>query len=404
MKQRIDGEGTLFQDTTGKWIARDTYWVDDEGTRKRRYITGTGHTPQHALQRLQANKSKALTSRPPSRATKPRVSELLQEWLTHLETSETTQAITRQRHKRAVQTYLIEEVGDLPVDNFNSETAEALFYQNLKDKTPSQRVNAFKAINAFMNWLVKQQHLTTNPLTNISRPQTPKSKNLKREDRLIEATTQILTNLLKHLKDGGIPDKQHLYLPIKLQMTLGLRTGELLGLTPDCFSNLEHKRRTKTITIQQQLTYGEGDERHLGLHIKPTTKNKKARIIPLPKELAEEIREHLRTKKSPKSELGNLVFINPKTNAPYHPKRWSTQINDLLADYIGDTKIHGEPLKIRAHYIRHISATLLYEAGVQLETAREILGHSSDAMTVYYQHRTTSQKKNATEAVAELLK
>lgn len=404
MKRRIAGEGTIFQDKNGRWIARNSYWVEEDGKRKRRYLSGTGHTPQQALQRLQVNTSNALTERPKARATKPKLSELLNEWLEHLAVSETTQATTRQRHRRAVETYLIGKIGDIPVDNFTAEIAQELFNETLKNETPYRRVNAYKASNALMNWLVRQGKISTNPLTTVPTPQAPKSTQLKREDRLIEATTRILTNLLKHLKDGGLPNRAHLYLPIKLQMTLGLRTGELLGLTSDCFQNLGHRTKTQTVTIQQQLAYGEGDEKHLGLHIKPTTKTKRSRVIPLPRDLAKELDEHIKNKPKPAGAFQDLIFLNPSTNAPYHPKKWSTQINDLLAEYLPpDYKAQGKPLKIRAHMIRHISATLLFEAGIPLETAKEILGHSSDAMTLYYTHQTTSKKKEATEAVSNLL-
>jgi site-specific recombinase XerD len=53
----------------------------------------------------------------------------------------------------------------------------------------------------------------------------------------------------------------------------------------------------------------------------------------------------------------------------------------------------------RPHAVRHLAASMMFDKGIQLEVAQEILGHSDKAVTQYYTHLTREAKRLATRSL-----
>ncbi len=79
------------------------------------------------------------------------------------------------------------------------------------------------------------------------------------------------------------------------------------------------------------------------------------------------------------------MFINPKTNGPY------VYANDMIAKMCKRAGV--KPFGF--HSIRHLSASLLDQAGIPLATIQLILRHTSVTTTARYVHSL----KDASEAV-----
>ena len=54
------------------------------------------------------------------------------------------------------------------------------------------------------------------------------------------------------------------------------------------------------------------------------------------------------------------------------------------------------------HDLRHTAASKMVEAGVDLVTVKEILGHSSIEMTIRYAHPTSENKRRAVEKLEQI--
>lgn len=123
-----------------------------------------------------------------------------------------------------------------------------------------------------------------------------------------------------------------------------------------------------------------GKER-IRLFTKKRTSGREGNWIPLTSQLAQALKEQ-------RLETGwrEYVFINPKTDKPY------TSASNMMRKLCkrADVKHFG------FHSIRHLSASMLDEAGVPLATIQLILRHTSVTTTARYVHSL----KDASEAVA----
>lgn len=223
---------------------------------------------------------------------------------------------------------------------------------------------------------MKLGHLAENVVRKVERPRidrTPKVRYLSREEeaRLREAleardhemrTARTSANAWrrarKHDPLPALPHYgDHLTPAVLVSMNTGMRRGELLSLR---WAAVDFKQRQLTI---------EGS----------TAKNRQTRHLPLNSEA-----------------LATL-------------KAWREQAPDSERVFPIDTgfKSAWAPLLVRAkltafrwHDLRHHFASRLVQAGVPINTVRELLGHASLAMTLRYAHLAPDQKR---EAVARLV-
>jgi|HubBroStandDraft_4_1064222.scaffolds.fasta_scaffold146570_2 integrase len=175
----------------------------------------------------------------------------------------------------------------------------------------------------------------------------------------------------KWLKDRGheLRDdlNQHVFVDhlrpmILLSMNTGIRRGEIFSLK---WENVDFERALLTI---------EG----------AYAKSGKTRHIPLNSEALQVLKDWRKQTKS-----HDLVFHNKDGERFDNIKK-------------GWTAILGEEIKnFRWHDLRHHFASRLVMAGVDLNTVRELLGHSDMAMTLRYAHLAPEHKANAVEKLVQ---
>lgn len=175
----------------------------------------------------------------------------------------------------------------------------------------------------------------------IDRPMKPQK--LPEVLSLIEVNNIFLNcNNLKHL------------MLLKTIYACGLRISEVIALEMKDISSTRN-----TIKIRQ-------------------SKGKKDRIVPMPIELLEELRQYYKQYK-PYRFLFEGQYTAKENPEPYSAK----SIQNVLKNCCYKAGIRR---KITPHTLRHSYATHLYEHGVNLRSIQVLLGHSSSKTTELYTH------------------
>lgn len=151
----------------------------------------------------------------------------------------------------------------------------------------------------------------------------------------------------------------------------GMRKAEALALHR---SDIDLK--AKTIRIEHALDYAV----HAHPKLKGTKTERSTRTIPIIGLLQEPLRAHLA------GLHGDLLFPPRPSNRVPKPTGYMTerQYETLWARYAQESGLaaEGGDDPITAHHLRHGTATLLFEAGVDPYTAAAMLGHSDVKVTM----------------------
>ena len=115
--------------------------------------------------------------------------------------------------------------------------------------------------------------------------------------------------------------------------------------------------------------------------IKVTGKGSKDRFTILPKQLLEDLRKYYLQDKPE-----TYLFEGQTKGKPMHPR----SMQHFVQRYV--TMIGLGKKDYSAHTLRHSFATHLLDAGVDIHTIKELLGHSSIATTMIYLHLQQSKR------------
>lgn len=233
-------------------------------------------------------------------------------------------------------------------------------------------------LSGFCNYLVRQGMLKHNPVKLVSRPKVEKRlPEFFRQDAMEGYFHQTLhyasEEYLKAFIDS--PDSKsgrEIYeqrlsrLIISLLYGLGLRRSELIGLTIG------------------SVDFGRGVVVVCG-------KGNKMREIPMMDDLAKDIRLYL---------VAAQVLAGDVTRGPSEPLLITYTRRELYPVYVDRVvkkelgAAPGFTGRKSPHVLRHSIATGLLDGGAQLNSIKEMLGHSSLAATQVYTHNSISKLKS----------
>lgn len=273
---------------------------------------------------------------------------------------------------------------DRPLDKITGLDIERWRAVQVERGLSNQTINRdLASIKASFNRAVDWGLLTANPLAKIKKSRVDDCLKVRflseAEERRLRAAIEVREErrrverdsanrwraergyvLLPSLRDFVFTD--HVKPLILLSMNTGCRRGELFDLT---WSNVDLDRRILTV-------------------IGATAKSRRTRHIPLNREAT----SVLLNWRAQCEDTSSLVFVNEQG------ERFD-RANSSWRRLLTDARI----TEFRWHDMRHHFASRLAMGGVDLNTIRELLGHSDYAMTLRYAHLAPEFKLKAVEVL-----
>jgi integrase/recombinase XerC len=208
------------------------------------------------------------------------------------------------------------------------------------------------ALNCYFKYLLREGAVNSNPMQKVARP-----KMSKRLPAFFEANA--LNDMLNNASLNNEYATQRNMMIVELLYASGMRRAELIELKT-------HHTFFKERIIRVR---GKGD---------------KAREIPLLPATAEKLKNYvsLLQETFPGSEY---LFVTGKGN-----KLYPSAVNSIVQTVLAKEGFVG---KKSPHMLRHSFATHLLNNGADLNSIKEVLGHSSLAATQVYTHNSFEKLK-----------
>lgn len=183
--------------------------------------------------------------------------------------------------------------------------------------------------------------------------------------------------------DYCMSSKKPNHFGIVLCFYTGLRIGELLALT---WNDIDFDR--KTMSINKSVFYTKINGKYGTVIDTPKTKHS-IRVIPLPKQILDKLKE---IKKSSKSKY----VLTTRDNKMMNVRTYQRTFERILKKLNVTVK--------NFHSLRHTFATRAIEMGMDVKTLSEILGHKNPVVTLTrYTHSMMSYKTDMMNKMGKML-
>ncbi|MFD7631536.1 tyrosine-type recombinase/integrase [Streptomyces sp. NPDC059851] len=398
-KTRANGEGTIYQRKDGRWEAAG-YVLAADGTSKRVRVYGS--TRREAADKL-AEKIADSNRGVPVATADSTVSDHLTYWLNGV-AIHSLRENTHTRYATCVRLHLIPGLGTKKIARLTAKDIRTFLdrlrttcqccTQGLdterkkccaigeccqKQLSPLTVTYVHSVLKSALEHAVREDELPRNVARNV-KTTAPRPKRFR----------PLTAAEARHFLDAARTDRLHaLY---ELALRTGLRKGELLGLH---WEDLDLNSGTATIRRSLQRT-STGGLTHL-----PTKTRASERRIALPAECIHSLKQHKERQHKERETAGSgwqdggLVFTTP-SGRPLDPANLTRRFRTFL-DRAGLRRI-------RFHDLRHSTATLLLEQGVDLIVIKELLGHAHIGVTAsVYAHVRLRLQRQAIDTLGHAL-
>jgi integrase/recombinase XerC len=231
----------------------------------------------------------------------------------------------------------------------------------------------FSALRTFFKFLMRHGMVENLPIKNLSLPKPekrlPRFLTQSQMEALLLAPAKFLET--QKLKMGpGRPISAEVCLRdiavLETIYSCGLRVSELCGL------------RVEDIDGSEQIVRVRG-------------KGKKERLVPIGQPALTAIENYWNTLAAAPAGFSPVFCSDTKKAGPLSPLQLSRRLKNYLA-------MAGLDPKLTPHKLRHSYATHLLDAGADLRSVQELLGHAHLITTQVYTHVTTERLKKAYDA------
>jgi integrase/recombinase XerC len=229
----------------------------------------------------------------------------------------------------------------------------SLLGQGLAESTVNRKL---VALSSYYNYGVKNNIVDINPLDEVSRPKQP-----KRLASFIE--TAVVAKVMAPENFEPTFESQRDRVILELLYNTGVRVSELIGLT---HGDIDAKRS----------------------EIKVLGKGNKERFIPVGKRVLEILKNYAELKiNSGFACSRSLPVLVTDKGEPTYRVFISRRLDEILKGFANVSKTNP-------HTLRHTFATHLLNNGSDINSIKELLGHSSLASTAVYTHNSIERLKD----------
>jgi integrase/recombinase XerC len=291
----------------------------------------------------------------------------MEQYLTHLHYERDVSPHTLRNYSSDLQQFLNflthTPEGDLraepdlaQIDHLTIREFLGMLYQKHNGKSSVARKLA--TLRSFMKYLAAQGAIPNNPAKNVA---SPKPEKLLPDFLTPDSVHEVLEARFADT-DLGVSNQAIL----ELFYATGIRVSELVGLDMDDL-DLE------------------------GGFIRVVGKGRKERMVPFGRKAAGALQSYLdlrheisaKALKAGKPQAGDPVFLN------FRGRRLTTRGVALIVDR--HMVSLAQKLQVHPHTLRHTFATHMLNAGADLRSIQELLGHESLSTTQKYTHISTEQ-------------
>jgi integrase/recombinase XerD len=204
------------------------------------------------------------------------------------------------------------------------------------------------AVRHWMTWLFDQNHIDTNPATDI---ELPKEEQRLPASVLTESEAETVLSIVDLTTPSGLRDRAIL----ETFYSTGMRRAELINLQLD-----DLNRDDQLIMIRQG-------------------KGRKDRVVPIGKRALQWIEKYFQEARPElMDEPTTTLFLTTRGN-DFHPNALTAVVRNYIVA-AGITK------RGSCHILRHTTATVMLEHGADLRSIQTLLGHENLNTTQIYTH------------------
>ena len=301
----------------------------------------------------------------------------IKKFLQHLDTDRGASTYTRRNYLQALvechRWHQAERQQPPPWDRLQRDDFRAyLRFLGRRNLSRAAIQLRFCALRSFYRFLIRREALQTSPIKNLALPKLgmrlPKFLTAEQMAALLAAPQKLLEAV-----SGSDPGRAAAVFACRRDVAVletiyscGLRISELCGL------------------LAQDLDWSERLVRVRG-------KGKKERLVPIGETALAAIRDYWALLPQAPAGESPVFLAAPKKRTPVSPRHLQLRLKKHLA-------LAGLDPHLTPHKLRHSYATHLLDAGADLRSVQELLGHAHLVTTQVYTHLTTERLKRAYDA------
>lgn len=362
--RRKNGEGSIFQVSENKWVAKISMGVGSDGKTVIKQFSG--HTESIVKKKLKEFKKSNdfAEKRIPCHDT---IKTYFSTWLRDYQYNK-LKTSSYDRLESTIINHIFPHIGSLKIDKVTRDQVQALInlLYNKEQLSYSSVKKVYVALNSCYKHALISDVVNKNPCVGVSLPS--RNERTKKVTTLSIEEINLMKNELAKTKASGEP-LYHYGNAYLLILNTGMRMGEALSL---CWEDINYENKTITINKSNVLIKKRAGNGDLigGYELKTQDSTKTSsgnRTIPINKS-AETALKSL--------SIGNdtpYVITNIK-HKPVLPSNFERSFHSVLRN-AGIDGNYG------VHALRHTFASMLFSKGVDIKIVSKLLGHSSVKIT-----------------------